>query len=367
MRDLPTQGFSGSYAEGDVRFLLRLAQFETTDVATKEARIQSGQAHYSEMVSAEPPPSDAYMDLFHTAWRATRARHARDVAQVADAIEARYRSGALGSTPTLCSLVRGGVPLGVVLGRVLRGRGLPFVHVGVSIVRGKGLDAAAMASVAEERGWDGVVFVDGWTGKGAISQELERSWQALAGRDPVLAVLADPCGAATITGSAEDWLIPHGLLGANVSGLVSRTVVARGQEHLLHATMETHHLQAWDVSQAYATDIASAASALPSTGGQEAERLLAERPTRAATAAAALDAILSVYGVDDRNRVKPGIAEATRALLRRAPDRVLVRDADDPDLAGLRHLCAVARVPMETIGAATGPWRALTLIAKATR
>jgi hypothetical protein len=367
MRDLPTLGFTGSYTDGDVRFLLRTAHFETTDVATKEARIQSGEAHYSEMVSTEPPPSDAYMDLFHTAWRGTRARHARDVARVADAIEARYRAGALGGMPTLCSLVRGGVPLGVVLGRVLRGRGLPFAHVGVSIVRGKGLDAAAMDIVAAERGWDGVVFVDGWTGKGAISGELTRSWQALAGRDPLLAVLADPCGAATITGSDEDWLIPHGLLGANVSGLVSRTVVARGEEHLLHATMETHHLQPWDVSQAYATDIAAAAATLPPTGGQEVARLLAERPVRAATAAATLDALLSGYQVDDRNRVKPGIAEATRALLRRAPERVLVRDADDPDLAGLRHLCAAAQVPMETIGAATGPWRALTLIAKAPR
>lgn len=365
MRDLPPPFFSGSYAPDDVRFLLRTVVVDTTDVATKEARIQSGEAHYSEMVSAEPPPSATYMDLFHQAWRSTRARHAADVAAVADAIAQRYRAGALGSTPTICSLVRGGVPLGVILARVLRGRGIPVAHFGVSIVRGKGLDTAAMAVVADERGLDGVVFVDGWTGKGAIAEELGHSWRALCGREPLLAVLADPCGAADIAGSDEDWLIPNGLLGANVSGLVSRTVVPKGELHLLHATMRTLHLQGWDVSQAYATDIAAAAAQLPVGDGKTSAALAAARGARALQARATLRQVMDTYRVADRNRVKPGIAEATRALLRRKPERVLVRDADDPDLAGLRHLCATAQVPMETIGAATGPWRALTLIAKA--
>jgi hypothetical protein len=44
------------------------------------------------------------------------------------------------------------------------------------------------------------------------------------------------------------------------------------------------------------------------------------------------------YGVTDRNRVKPGIAEATRAVLRRLPERLLLLDPADPDVAHLVHL-----------------------------
>ena len=36
--------------------------------------------------------------------------------------------------------------------------------------------------------------------------------------DPRLVVLADPCGRAWLAASAEDWLIPSGILGATVSG-----------------------------------------------------------------------------------------------------------------------------------------------------
>src|SRR3546814_10164995 len=44
-------------------------------------------------------------------------------------------------------------------------------------------------------------------------------------------------------------------------------------------------------------------------------------------------------GVRDLNRIKPGIAEATRAILRRVPDRIYVQRRDDPDVA---HICLLA-------------------------
>ena len=48
------QGFSGSYLPTDVQFLLRQLNVEVTDIAEKERLIQTGQKHYSEMLSAEP-------------------------------------------------------------------------------------------------------------------------------------------------------------------------------------------------------------------------------------------------------------------------------------------------------------------------
>ena len=53
------------------------------------------------------------------------------------------------------------------------------------------------------------------------------------------------------------------------------------------------------------------------------------------------------YGVRDENRVKPGIGESTRALLRRVPERLVVRDARGADVRHLLHLAGESGVPVE--------------------
>jgi len=60
--------------------------------------------------------------------------------------------------------------------------------------------------------------------------------------------------------------------------------------------------------------------------------------------------LLALAQTIDRNRIKPGIAEATRALLRRMPERLLVRDRDDPDVAHLLHLAERGGVPVSGLG-----------------
>ena len=54
-----------------------------------------------------------------------------------------------------------------------------------------------------------------------------------------------------------------------------------------------------------------------------------------------VDDICARFGIKDRNLVKPGIGEATRVLLRRAPWKVLVRDLHDEEHLG--HLYQLAR------------------------
>jgi hypothetical protein len=66
----------------------------------------------------------------------------------------------------------------------------------------------------------------------------------------------------------------------------------------------------------------------------------------------------------DRNRIKPSIAEATRAVLRRVPERILITDPDDPDLAPLVALASSSGVTLDVLGSALGPYRAITLIRK---
>ena len=60
--------FHGSYRAEQVTFLLKPIQLAPiADTAAKEALIQSGQKHYSEMLSPEYPPSTCYLELFRAA------------------------------------------------------------------------------------------------------------------------------------------------------------------------------------------------------------------------------------------------------------------------------------------------------------
>ena len=52
------------------------------------------------------------------------------------------------------------------------------------------------------------------------------------------------------------------------------------------------------------------------------------------------------FGVHDINRIKPSIGETTRVLLRRVPDRVLLREANHPDVAHITLLAKERHVPI---------------------
>lgn len=357
---------SGSYDPDDVVFLLKLVQVQTTGVAEKERRIQTGEAHYSEMISEERRPDARYMDIFEDAFVRNTARMCADIARIAATIADKVARGALPREVTLCSLVRAGVPYGVLIHRELKSLGVDSVHYGVSIIRDRGLDANAMNRVFAERNPYGVLFVDGWTGKGAISRELQKSWAELhRPGTPELVVLADPAGFATLSGSHDDWLIPSGILGANVSGLISRSILNAdvvGPDDF-HGTMSVDHLRDIDVSRRFVDVVSQAIAA-----ARDAARPLPYEPGHLARlrrqSARCVADIASAHEVDNLNRIKPGIAEATRAVLRRRPKRVFVRNAADPDVAALVHLCRADDVPIIESPETTGPYRAITLIKK---
>ena len=52
------------------------------------------------------------------------------------------------------------------------------------------------------------------------------------------------------------------------------------------------------------------------------------------------------YRISDRNFIKPGVAEATRVLLRRVPGRLLLRDPAHPDVEHLHWLAQEKQVPI---------------------
>ncbi|MGP3591516.1 cysteine protease StiP family protein [Vagococcus sp. WN89Y] len=351
--------FSGSYLPEDVQFLLKPVVMEMTPVDRKEALIQSGEKHYSEMLSQEPAPTPWHLDLFSRALDRGAARLAKEVMQLARAL-AEY----FGNEPViLTSLVRAGVPLGVMLHQALREMGKTSFHYGISIIRDRGIDTTALEWIESHHGTKGIVFVDGWTGKGAITGELAR---ALKGREgypeqPRLVVLADPCGCSWLAASDDDWLIPFGIMGAPVSGLISRSVwSAQG----LHGCVVCDHLREYECSRKLVDTVAHYRQNLSHT---VPEALAWDSEANAGLWQKSRDVIAYLaknYAVDSINRIKPGIAEATRAVLRRVPEHVFVRSVDDPDVALLVGLAREKGIAVTELGNILGQYRAATIIKK---
>ncbi|MUI12587.1 hypothetical protein GJV26_08905 [Massilia dura] len=365
-------GFSGSYRQDDVRFLLkRLPGRAFVSVREKEALIQSGRRHYSEMLSAESPPSSRHLALFDAACHANRARMAHDCLRLAHLIAAR-RAGPV----TLVSLARAGTPVGVIVRRLLDGvLRREVVHYSVSIIRDRGIDEVALRTIVARHAPESIVFVDGWTGKGVIARELERSVGLFNARygvaiDSGLFVLSDLAGAAACASSADDYLIPSSILNATVSGLVSRTVVNGdiGPEDF-HGCVVYGELAAHDRSRAFADDIAAAALDIAASGVPAALDIAAsgvpaavplDRERAAATSRACLAALAQRYDIADINLIKPGIGEATRVLLRRVPRLLILRDREAADVAHLNLLAHEKEVPV--VVDRTLPYQGVSLI-----
>lgn len=347
--------FSGSYDPDDVQFLMQPVALAPTETAAKEQLIQSGARHYSEMVPRESVPGAAYLALYRDALARNGARLARDITDLAGALAERRPQ------IVIASLARAGTPIGVLLRRALRRLGVDAHHYSLSIIRDRGIDREALRRIAGRHDPRDVVFVDGWTGKGAIAAELRASLaDGATGFSPFLAVVADPAGQADLAATSEDYLIPSGILNAIVSGLVSRSIlndalVGPGD---LHACVHHPHLAPHDLSRAFVDAVDLLAQA-------ERPRPLARTESERREAALACEDLMARlmqgHDVADRNRIKPGIAEATRAVLRRLPDRLLVRDRDDPDV---RHLLLLAEQSGLDIGRlpADCRYRAVTII-----
>lgn len=346
--------FAGSYREGEVRFLLtRLPAQEFTAVAEKERLIQSGRRHYSQMLSPESVPSARYMAVFEDACRANNARMAADCLRLARLIADR-RAGV--AEIAVVSLARAGTPVGVVVARLLREVfGRQAVHYSVSIVRDRGIDAAALRHIlANGHPPAAIAFVDGWTGKGVIARELALSVSAFNAAqgtdiDNGLYVLSDLAGAAACAASEDDYLIPSSILNATVSGLVSRTVLdERIGPDDFHGCVYYGQFAEHDQSQRFADALVALAL------GQAGDTGLPSRPQAAPLDAqsaaersrAYLAGAMARYGIQDVNLIKPGIGEATRVLLRRVPRLLVLRQPGNPDVAHLEVLAEEKQVPV---------------------
>jgi hypothetical protein len=351
--------FSGSYCESDVVFLLKPVRLEPTPIAEKERLIQTRQRHYSEMISRETLPSANYLRVFHDATARTITRLAQHILCLA-AIIADARRGVV----TLVSLARAGTPIGVLLARTLRIRfHRDVVHYSLSLIRDRGIDEVAVRHVLGSRPSESIVFVDGWTGKGVMADELHRAIVQFNNEhgtviDPGLFVVTDLSGTAARSASMEDWLIPSAVLGATISGLVSRSILNRSLvgETDFHGCLYYREFEPHDQSRWFVNVVCDEIMQQPLriTTSQS------NRPQCRIAVAERMTEMKNRHGIRVDDYLKPGIGEATRVLLRRVPHRLLLRDAGFEDVAHLVLLAEEKGVKIVTDPAL--PFQAVALI-----
>jgi hypothetical protein len=358
-----TMFFTGSYTPDDVQFLLKPMTLVDTPVHIKEALIQSGQKHYSEMLTHETLPPVDYLPLFYRAMTLNQDRMAEHLLLLAEGIVATRPQGI-----TLVSLARAGTPVGVLLKHVLKRYFKASVeHFSISILRDVGIDQNALRHILQNHAPESLVFVDGWTGKGVIARQLATSLQAFVVSDgihipPELYVLTDLSGWATVAASCEDYLIPSCILNATISGLVSRSVYDKhtASPTDFHGCLYYEQFAEYDLSNYFIDAILERVDVIrpdfesrftdQSNNCQQLQSISQQF----------LGWITEQYGITQHNYIKPGIGEATRVLLRREAQLLLLQDLNSE---ATRHLRWLAESKSTSVAVFKDlPYRAAALI-----
>ena len=149
-------------------------------------------------------------------------------------------------------------------------------------------------------------------------------------------------------------------MNSTVSGLISRSLYTEPQPGL-HRAIFYDNLIEFDHSLAFIEQIDSKRQQLASSP----KNLPTFNQPRYSTQSI-IDELAVDYNINNRNRIKPTIAEATRAILRRDPERILLATASHPDTTLLRHLCSDRNIEISVLGAKILPYQAITLIKERT-
>lgn len=341
----------GSYGPEDVVFLLKDigGLVPELDNHSREKAIQTG-THYSEMLPIEYQPKAEYIALFHQMLKATGAKIALAVAIVAEQIVKEK-----GKSLVLASLARAGTPIGILIKRYLAEKyQLILPHYSISIIRGKGIDENALLYMMQQHPGCKIQFIDGWTGKGAITAELttacklfnEKYGTALTAD---LAVLADPGYCVGLYGTREDFCIPSACLNSTVSGLVSRTVHRADLigEFDFHGAQFYQQWLEQDVSQLFIDTIVSHFPLINTRLVLAGQAILDKQEPATWAGLEKIKELQELFEIPNSNMIKPGVGETTRVLLRRIPWKVLIDRKDNPNLAHILLLAKERGVEVE--------------------
>ncbi len=357
-----------SYKEEDVIVLLQDLSTKMQEMSTEEREhaIQSG-IHYSEMLPQEKEPSKDYKLLYNKALTEKKVEIAKHIATLSEIVLKTTNN----KKPVLISLARAGLPVGILVKRYLKYKyDIDCAHYAISIIRDKGFDTNAMEYIykkeVEENGncVESFHFIDGWTGKGAIKTQLEEAVLDLrfpngfvddeipckskwADLSDDLYVLADPANITPYCGTHLDYLLPSACLNSTVSGLVSRTILNKFvdvENGDYHGGVYFEKFESIDCSNEFIDCISSE---FCNVGQVDSEIYSVNNLPKG------MDVVMNICAtmdVKDYKKVKPGIGETTRVLLRRMPWKVLINkyvSDSDPDIQHILELCKEKNIPIE--------------------
>lgn len=327
---------TSSYSPDDVTILLQDLKGKVPVLDTKEReKLNQSGIHYSEMLPVEYIPSAEYLKVYENALKSQGKQTAQAVINLAHKI--------LSVKPTknivLVSLARAGTPVGILLKRYLsKYCNCNVTHYTISIIRGKGIDIAAMNYILSKHNAKDIVFVDGWVGKGAINRVLAEAVAKLNVEDlsPELAVLSDPAYETKLCGTRDDFLIPSACLNSTVSGLISRTVKLKDMtDDEYHGAIYYAENKEYDLSNAFLDEIEDYFPYLNNEnnifkGIDEVIKIASE------------------FSISDINKIKPGVGETIRVLLRRVPDVILIKpNANPKSIEPIIRLAKEKNVPIK--------------------
>ena len=329
-----------SYKESDVIFLLKdiTGMVNPQPTEEREKLIQAGK-HYCEMLPIEYVPSEKYMEIYKEALERYSLQTAQAVGRLSDIIIEKR-----GENIVLVSLARAGTPAGILVKHYIKQKyRLDIPHYSISIIRGRGIDKNAMKYLLQRYQPGQLLFVHGWIGKGAISDELKKDLKQYPGIVPDIAVIADPANITELCGTHEDILIASSCLNSTVSGLISRTFLRNDIIGIndFHGAVYYEELEKSDLSYEFINTIESKFNF---------DNTIIKQNKIFGYGIDEVNIIANNFNITDINLIKPGIGETTRVLLRRVPWKVLAdgKYINNNELTHILKLAKEKNIPVET-------------------
>jgi len=346
--------FTGSYKAKDCIFLLKpIENIEPTPIKEKEKLIQQG-IHYSNFLTPEKLPSSKYLNLFYELLNLNLDNFINNLLILSKIVDSNYKNN---NEIVIISLARAGTPIGILLKRILeKYLGRKVIHYSISIIRDRGIDENAIKYILSKHNEKDICFIDGWTGKGVIKQTLDyyisefnKKYGTNIKSD--LYVLNDISYQADYSASFEDQLIPSSMLNSIISGLISRSILNDKyiKANDFHGCKYFKEFEKEDISNTFIDFIMNEIKKRKiNIDNIEIPKYIPyfEKRVKKGYVKNKIQELMKEYNVSDINYIKPGIGEATRVLLRRIPDILIVKNKKNIYTQHLINLAKEKNIPV---------------------
>lgn len=319
-----------SYKKRDVQVIIRDGGKDTVEL--KDAKylqyLEKGGKPYN-VLPYEKLPSHS-MNLFYYVAMDKYARStAALVATLAMKVYEKY-----GNELTLVSIGNSATPVGILLKRYYEFKyGVEVKHYNISFIRNIGLDMTALEYIRRRHLDKTILFIDGWTGKGLISDQLACQLENYPNINSELAVLVDLAGHTTLCATHKDYIIPSACMNSVITGLVSKTFIdAKDPKNSMHRAIYYYRYESIDNTYGLIDGISKYFRELEDSELFEDTPVISDQDL--------LRRLCKKYDKESLDNIRPGICESIRGLIKPTPDVLLVNSFIDDDA---KYLINVAR------------------------